>query len=193
MNTLPWIDKADANIDSYMKKVSEKYGFDLKEKLVHWQDKGYVVFENVVDTKLIDALVNDIEYLKAHHKDFELFVEMKGDIKKISDYSKEELLFEGIKFNSIQTISKAAARLSLTKEVSTFLNHIFQSPAAVLQSLTFYKGSQQPAHIDYPYVRCQTKLPHMAASWIPLEDVDPTSGPLAYFPGSHKTVSGFFD
>jgi ectoine hydroxylase-related dioxygenase (phytanoyl-CoA dioxygenase family) len=64
----------------------------------------------------------------------------------------------------------------------------------VLQSLTFYRGSQQPAHIDYPYVRCQTRLAHLAASWIPLEDIHEDSGPLAYYPGSHRTeISGFYD
>lgn len=64
----------------------------------------------------------------------------------------------------------------------------------MLQSLTFTKGSQQPIHIDYPYVRTQTKLAHLAASWIPLEDVHADSGPLAYYPGSHKIdASGFFD
>jgi ectoine hydroxylase-related dioxygenase (phytanoyl-CoA dioxygenase family) len=61
-----------------------------------------------------------------------------------------------------------------------------------LQSLTFYKGSQQSIHVDYPYVRCQTQLAKLAASWIPLEDIHPESGPLVYYPGSHKTeISDF--
>ncbi|MFK7883711.1 MAG: phytanoyl-CoA dioxygenase family protein [Phycisphaerales bacterium] len=78
----------------------------------------------------------------------------------------------------------AAAHLSLSKAVTGFLTHIFQSPPCVLQSLLFHKGSQQPIHLDYPYVRTQTDLSRMAASWIPLEDVHEDSGPLAYYCGS---------
>ena len=54
------------------------------------------------------------------------------------------------------------------------------------RQLTFWRGSEQPAHLDYPWVRIQTKLPHLAASWIPLEDIHADAGPLAYYPGSHK-------
>ena len=56
------------------------------------------------------------------------------------------------------------------------------------------RGSEQPIHIDYPYVREQQHIAHLAASWIPLEDIHPDAGPLSYFPGSHKPdVCGFFD
>ena len=33
----------------------------------------------------------------------------------------------------------------------------------------------------------QTKVPHLAASWTPLENVHENSGPLAYYPGSNKS------
>ena len=67
-------------------------------------------------------------------------------------------------------------------------------PPVVMQSLTFQKGSEQPVQVDSPYVRCQAKLAHLAANWISLEHVSPQSGPLAYYPGSHRVeISGFFD
>ncbi len=193
-NSVPWIDQANPDIDAYVERHGARVDFDLREKLVSWREKGYVVFEQVVSHDLIDALVEDIEYLRKHHRDFELFAELRGAIKPIAEFSDEELGLDGVKFNSIQSVSLAAARLSLVKEVSIFLNHIFQSPACALQSLTFYKGSQQSIHVDYPYVRCQTRLAQLAASWIPLEDILPEAGPLVYYPGSHKTeVSDFFD
>jgi len=88
----------------------------------------------------------------------------------------------------------SAKRLSLSFHICEFLRHVFRDSPVILQSLTFHKGSQQPTHIDYPYVRSQKILPMLAASWIPLENINPQSGPLKYYPGSHKTeVSGFFD
>ncbi|WP_423679142.1 MULTISPECIES: phytanoyl-CoA dioxygenase family protein [unclassified Undibacterium] len=194
INSATWIDQENANIDEYVKRHGDSVDFDLHEKLTSWREKGYVAFEQVVPHDLIDALVGDIEYLRKHYRDFELYAELRGVIKPIGEFSEEELSLDGVKFNSIQTVSLAAARLSLVKEVSSFLGHVFQSPACALQSLTFYKGSQQSIHVDYPYVRCQTQLAKLAASWIPLEDIHPESGPLVYYPGSHKTeISDFFD
>jgi ectoine hydroxylase-related dioxygenase (phytanoyl-CoA dioxygenase family) len=100
----------------------------------------------------------------------------------------------GVKLNYMQCFSRAAALLSLTPTVMDFLRHVFRGPASVCQSLTFWRGSEQAIHIDYPYVNQQTKLSYLAASWIPLEDVHLDAGPLAYYPGGHRIErSGFFD
>lgn len=190
----PWIDLDSPDVRGYLAGVSDEVGYDLERKLTEWHGRGVVSFEKVVDVAMVDALLNDVEYLRKHHRDFELIAENRGVQKPIVEFTEQELDSSGIKFDSIHTISRAAGRLSLTKAVMVFLQHVFQSPPCVLQSLTFYRGSQQPAHIDYPYVRCQTRLAQLAASWIPLEDIHPDSGPLAYYPGSHRSdVSGFFD
>lgn len=192
--TRPWVDLDSPDVRAYAAQVSDDAGFDLEKKLTEWHERGVVTFEKVVDTALIDALLNDVEYLRKHYRDFELTAENRGVQKPIIEFTEGELDSSGIKFDSIHTISRAAARLSLTSAVVAFLRHVFRSPPCALQSLTFYRGSQQPAHIDYPYVRCQTKLAELAASWIPLEDIHPDSGPLAYYPGSHHPdVSGYFD
>lgn len=190
----PWLDLDNPAIDAYVAKVSEQLDFDLRESLKNWHENGVVLFKDVVNRSLIDALENDIEHLRRNFLDFDLNVEVRGVQKHIRDLTAEELDFSGLKFNSIHTISRVAAELSLTRHVAVFLRHVFGGPACAMQSLTFYKGSQQPVHIDYPYVRCQDPVAHLAASWIPLEDIDPASGPLAYYPGSHRVdKSGFFD
>ncbi|HEY8587562.1 MAG TPA: phytanoyl-CoA dioxygenase family protein [Rhodanobacter sp.] len=190
----PWLDMDEADVRGYVSNLSEKIGYDLELKLTEWKERGVVIFENAVDVSYIEALKGDIHYLREHHQDYELSAEIRGVQKSIAEFTQEDLNSDGFKFNSIHGISRAAAHLSLTETVVTFLRHVFRSPAVVLQSLTFYRGSQQPAHVDYPYVRCQTKLAHLAASWIPLEDIHADSGPLIYYPGSHKLdVSGFFD
>ncbi|MGB3462377.1 MAG: phytanoyl-CoA dioxygenase family protein [Rhodanobacter lindaniclasticus] len=190
----PWLDAETADVKGYVSAQSDEVDYDLERKLTEWRERGLVIFENVVNIDHIEALKNDIDYLRAHHKDYELSAEIRGVQKSIAEFTQEDLNSDGFKFNSIHSISKAAAHLSLTKTVTDFLHHVFMSPAVALQSLTFYKGSQQPAHVDYPYVRCQSRLAHLAASWIPLEDIHADSGPLTYYPGSHKlAVSGFFD
>lgn len=194
LTTQPWIDRDAPDFKHYLDKYSESCGFDLEQKLIEWKRDGIVIFEQVVDKQLIDALLSDIDYLRKHHMDFDLLAELKGKQSHINDLTAEDLESNGVKFNSIHTISQAAARLSLTKELVHFLRCVFDDAPCATQSLTFYKGSQQPIHIDYPYVRTQTKLAYLAASWIPLEDIHPDSGPLAYYPGSHSIeISDFFD
>lgn len=190
----PWLDMEAVDVKRYISSVSDKTGYDLEGKLTEWKERGVVIFENAVNINYIEALKSDIDYLREHHQDYELSAEIRGVQKSIAEFTREDLNSDGFKFNGIHSISTAAAHLSLTEAVATFLRHVFMSPAVALQSLTFYKGSQQPAHVDYPYVRCQSKLAHLAASWIPLEDIHADSGPLIYYPGSHKlVVSGFFN
>lgn len=190
----PWIDLGSADVREYVSKASGAPSYDLESKLLEWKERGVVIFENVVDVDHIEDLKRDVDYLREHHQNYELSAEIRGIQKAIAEFTREDLNSDGFKFNSIHSISNAAAHLSLSRVVTDFLRHVFVSPAVALQSLTFYKGSQQPAHVDYPYVRCQSKLAHLAASWIPLEDIHADSGPLIYYPGSHKlSVSGFFD
>ena len=194
LGSRPWLDMDNPDIGAYVRACGGEPVFDLENALRTWHEDGVVLFRGVIDKRLIDGLLSDIDYLRSHFRDFDLLVEVRGEQKHIRDLSAEELELSGLKFNSIHTISMAAAKLSLSREVSLFLRHVLQGPAVAMQSLTFYKGSQQSIHVDYPYVRCQSKLAHLAASWIPLEDIHPDSGPLAYYPGSHRTdVSGFFD
>ena len=190
----PWLDLESADVKSYASRVSSLRGYDLEGKLMEWKERGVVIFENAVNIEHIEALKRDIDYLREHHQDYELSAEIRGVQKSIAEFTREDLNSDGFKFNSIHSISNAAAHLSLSELVMDFLRHVFMSPAVALQSLTFYKGSQQSAHVDYPYVRCQSKLAHLAASWIPLEDIQADAGPLIYYPGSHKiAISDFFD
>ena len=189
-----WLDDPNADIDTYCGSIKEDLEFSLLDKLTHWQEKGFVILEGVVDNNLIDELLADVRFIKKYRYGYELGVEYRGQQGNLEDFSEKELNDSGIKFNSIHNISRAAEQLNLTKSVCDFLRHVFKDSPVLLQSLTFLKGSQQPAHIDYPYVRIQSIINHLAASWIPLEDIHPESGPLQYYPGSHKIeTSDFFD
>jgi ectoine hydroxylase-related dioxygenase (phytanoyl-CoA dioxygenase family) len=53
------------------------------------------------------------------------------------------------------------------------------------QTIPSYFGSEQLAHSDAIHM-ATFPLGFLAAAWIALEDITPDSGPLAYYPGSHK-------
>jgi phytanoyl-CoA hydroxylase len=185
-NNLLLTDQPGFDVGEYVRGAPPASDFDLRDKLEQWRDNGIVIFESCIDSDHIDALVRDISYLNSHRDRFELEVEHKGARHKLSELPIEPLSDTGIKFNCMENISLAARRLSLNRACCEFLRHVFQDAPVVIQSLTFWRGSEQPAHLDYPWVCVQTKLPHLAASWVPLEDIHADAGPLAYYPGSHK-------
>ena len=190
----PWIDSENPDIDGYVKSLAHPPAYDLRQKLYDWHNKGVVIFEREVAPVIIDELLSDIMHLHQNFQDYDIGVEVKGQQLRTGDLSEFPEDMTGIKLNHLHCYSRAAAEISLTKNVQDFFFHIFQSHAATLQSLTFWRGSEQATHIDYPYVCQQKKLPFMAASWTALEDIEPNAGPLGYFPGGHKTnISGFYD
>ena len=160
--------------------------YDLRRTFEQWRETGIAIFPNAVPDDLIGRFLADVEYLDAHRDKFELEVEYKGGRHRLRDLTESPLAAPGTKFICLENISRAAREISLNRFVCDFLSHVFLDAPSVIQSLTFWRGSQQPAHLDYPYVSVQTRLPHLAASWVALEDVQEASGPLAYYPGSHK-------
>ena len=53
------------------------------------------------------------------------------------------------------------------------------------QTITSHKGSQQGEHSDSIHMTTYP-LGFLSAAWIACEDIHPDSGPLVYYPGSHK-------
>lgn len=180
------LDRPDFDLSSYLANAGAPNDYNLREKMEQWRDEGVVVFENSVEPESIERFLQDIDFLCAHPKSFDVEIEFRGSRKRLGLLEGGALSDTGIKFNCLENISMAARELSLNRFICSFLRHVFQDDPCVLQTLTFWKGSNQPAHTDYPYVRTQTLLSHLAASWIPLEDIHEDSGPLAYYPGSHR-------
>lgn len=188
----PTIDDAQAPIEMCI-PANWSGAFDPVEKLREWRENGIVIFEQVVPHDLIDRFVADFSTILAHPHQHNVSIEIPGKQTHTKSVPVDEAA-TAAKFNHLHLHSGPAVELSLVREIVDFLGLVFGSPAAVIQSLTFKNGSQQPIHIDYPYVKVQEQLAFMAASWIPLEDVHLDAGPLAYYPGGHKPeVSGFFD
>jgi phytanoyl-CoA hydroxylase len=191
---LPWVDRPEADIEAFVRRNSNQYSFELMTALKAWKRDGVVIFENVVPPALLAEFEADLAHLLGNHKDYGIPIEVRGKQTLSRAVTEEQINDPGVKFNHLHTLSSAAARLSLIRPAAEFLRIIFQSTPMPIQSLTFQRGSEQPIHIDYPYVNPQRRLPYLAASWIPLEDIHPDSGPLAYYPGAHRIdVSGFFD
>jgi len=197
-NSAPWIDSESADIDAYVATLKEFPRYDLKQKLHEWHNDGVVIFENVVDRALIDKVNADVATILAKHRQYHVVVDGSNDVfekfRFLDKLSETQVREYNLRLVDIHNKSYNACLLSMVPEAVSFLSHVFGSPPALLQSLTFLRGSEQPLHQDFPYVFRQRDIAKLAAFWIPLEDIHPDSGPLIYYKGSHNVGEvGFFD
>jgi phytanoyl-CoA hydroxylase len=189
--TLPWIDKPGADIDSFLKDFDTPLGYkyDLKEKLSFWRENGYVILEQAVPADWCDQLWNEFEYTLDNHKDFGLKAVVHGlnnhnDVL-IKDVDRERLHGTGVRVNDYHQASIACKKMLSHRNIATFLKALFNEPVVAFQSLVFKYSSQQRAHQDFPWVTSGIAS-HLAAAWISLEDITLDSGPLFYYVGSHR-------
>lgn len=78
-----------------------------------------------------------------------------------------------------------ARQLATDSRVTTALAQLLGRKALPFQTLNFPVGTSQLAHSDTIHF---STIPagYMAGVWVALEDIDEDSGPLVYYPGSHK-------
>lgn len=195
LSQLPWIDRADIDIDTYpIPKGNVLDERSLRVLLHQWRTNGIVVLPGAARATDVDAFVEELDSVIADPHQALLSIEIQGRQTWTIAEKPEIVRGPSVKINHLHNASAHAARLSLCPAVVDFLSCIFEAPPTPTQSLTFWTGSQQSTHIDYPYVKMQRRLPYMAASWVALEDIHADAGPIEYFPGGHRTdLTGFFD
>jgi hypothetical protein len=81
--------------------------------------------------------------------------------------------------------SPAIRELSTHPVLLEFLTLAYGRRPFPFQSLSFMQGSEQSIHSDTLHFHADPAR-FMCGVWLALEDVSPTSGPLRYYPGSHR-------
>lgn len=107
-----------------------------------------------------------------------------ADLDTVYAYCRRELKTEG----RIQDgwLSEAAiGRLAIHRPVLDLLAKLYGRRAFPFQTLNFGLGTQQAPHSDTFHFNSAPER-FMCGVWTALEDISPDSGPLVYYPGSHK-------
>jgi ectoine hydroxylase-related dioxygenase (phytanoyl-CoA dioxygenase family) len=81
--------------------------------------------------------------------------------------------------------SSAVRGLAVLPQIHERLSAAYGRPSFPFQTLNFREGSEQELHSDIIHF---SSVPErfMCGVWIALEDITPGSGPLVYYPGSHR-------
>jgi ectoine hydroxylase-related dioxygenase (phytanoyl-CoA dioxygenase family) len=121
---------------------------------------GYLIVKSLINNDTIDKIVDEIYEKQPDNK----------NLSRITDAWKTHDIIGYLAFN---------------KKIINILTHLYDRKPVPFQTLNFYLGTEQKIHSDQIHF-CSDPLNLMCGVWIALEDVSIDSGPLVYYPGSHK-------
>lgn len=194
LSSLPWLDQPSRQISEYVAGLDPQpeHPLELRNNLLHWMQFGFAVLPQAIEPELIDAYLKDVDELLSRYKEFSVYIDC--DILHVEPISllesdhvqavREDRDRTHLRINDIHNYSIAAKKISLHPKVVETVQHIFKDQIVALQSLMFFRGSEQALHQDFAFV--PSHIPsQLGATWVALEDIHPDSGPLLYVPGSH--------
>jgi ectoine hydroxylase-related dioxygenase (phytanoyl-CoA dioxygenase family) len=162
----PWFDREDA--DQHIDKLLQNRYIDQAEAqlLRGFVRDGYIMIEALIDDELISKVNAEIdEVINIGYQGY-----TRGSSTRIEHLHKTR---------------DAIRQLWLDRRHLRFADLLFNAQARPSQTLVFVCGSQQRAHQDLIHL---TPFPagYMCGTWIALQDIQPNSGELVVYPGSHR-------
>lgn len=152
----------------------------------HFIDKGYSILASAVSESDVRQFQSDLNAaLEDPSQEFPMtYWDEKGqhhyDVARPGKLAQQEA-----KVLDVHTRLPSSQKLIFAPRMLDFLRDVFQEEPVAFQTLYFENGSQQGAHQDTAFVYTEPPY-HFVASWIALEDIEPDTGELFYYPGSHR-------
>jgi len=177
----------DNALEAFQTRFSNQVNNTQQQQCIDLITKGYCVIPKAIPETVIDQIVSDYDRA-GENRDTYL-------VRKGGEYFRPGPL--GIVGRRKRLIDfyipcQAALEAVLAKPVTDILNLFYEEPAMAFQSLLFQFGSKQTLHQDPAYVVIE-KPELLLASWIALEDIQPGSGELVYYNGSHRQIGVNFE
>lgn len=183
--TLPWLDRPDAERQIERKRVGGEISEEEAKMLDHWRSEGFVALRAAVEEPLIDALWRDEERAWKERPVCKILSEDTGIIMLANCKPKAELTHHHYRMMDFHNLSEAGANILMHPTIVRTLTLLFGEPIIAMQSLLFEYGSEQHLHQDFPYVHAEIPS-HLIGGWVACEPADAENGSLLYYPGSHR-------
>jgi hypothetical protein len=167
-----WLDQ-----ENYKERVDEKVkkgalSTEDAEVCTSFADNGFVIIKNLISEKECDLA------WEAFLRDWKL------NKFKLDEEPKEFNPHWG-RVGNIHHYVKEMHQLLHHKEITRVMDFLLDDKCIPYQTIPSFYGSEQKSHSDAIHMTT-FPLGFMTAAWIALEDVHPDSGPLHYYPGSHR-------
>ncbi|MDB6169965.1 MAG: hypothetical protein JWM88_2829 [Verrucomicrobia bacterium] len=138
-----------------------------------WAEHGYLILKGVVSDRLLDESWSAYEAAV-----------LEGKIKLPEDKVGEDDPWPGRFLDPHLTVPEFCPVMR-HPEVLRWVRILMDREPAPFQTIASHKGTQQGAHSDSIHMTTYP-LGYLTAAWVAFEDIHPDSGPLVYYPGSHR-------
>lgn len=195
----PWFDQPNAMQLLEQRRKTESLPDEDFEHLRHWCEHGYVVTQGSVPEPDIDEMMADIERVWTAaepipglsidslrvHPDDSLGVPHSKLVTL--DQETRERLRRGQRWriHGFYQYSASANRIRHNLSVQRLASLILGREGQPHYTINFTFGSSQDLHQDTSVFFVWPRN-FLVGSWLACEDIHPDSGPLVYYPGSHK-------
>ena len=149
------------------------------------QHPDFQTFDAVLQKKIRDFIQDGYMVLEGFFPESQTTA-LNAEVDALLQSGRAGYNFTGRKIFNLWENSPLADQLFFRQpELLRLLSFLLGKPVLPFQSLNFTLGSEQRAHSDS--IHMTTEPPgYLIATWIALEDCSMDSGPLVYYPGSHR-------
>lgn len=169
----PWLDQPDAAERIERKLRSGALNRSEAEQCRFWSENGYIILPGLIEDAVLDTVWESYEHAIAAGK-IRLPAEPGGE----GDPHPGRFLNPHKKAGDFCRVLKHA-------ELARWIRILMEREPKPLQTIASHKGSQQGVHSDSIHMTTYP-IGYLSAAWIAFEDIHPDSGPLVYYPGSHR-------
>ena len=169
----PWLDQPDAESQIEAKRVAGILSEKEAELCRLWSAQGYLILERAIEPALLDEVWTEYEAAVANG-----IVELQPEAVGPDDRYPGRFLDVHLKVPGFCRILRHPTLLY-------WVQLLMEREPAPFQTISCHKGSQQLPHSDSIHMTTYP-IGYLSACWIAFEDIHPDSGPLVYYPGSHR-------
>lgn len=159
-----WLDTGDSKLLLANDPRMNSFPAAVRDALLSWSDNGFIIWENFFSEGEVDLLNREVDAI----------------VKTV-----RVTFTHDNKLPFLNKVSPAIDNASRDPRLLGLLSLILDREVVPFQTLNFIKGSGQRAHSDSIHMTTYP-LGYLVAAWIALEDIKEGSGPLFYYPGSHR-------
>ena len=169
----PWLDRPNAQEEIDRRLRADEITAEQADLARKFDEDGYVILEGFFDHTLLDDVWAEYEReVYAGKVPVETYQRENGD------------LYLGRCLNPHLTVPRLRIMMH-DKRLLDLASFLLGVQAIPFQTITGFAGSEQRAHSDSIHMTTYP-LGYLAAAWMAFEDIHPDSGPLEYYPGSHR-------
>ncbi len=169
----PWLDCDDAETQIEAKLAAGMISEYEAKQCRFWKDNGYIILEGAIENEVLDGVWAAYERAIAD-----------GTIELKPESAGPDDPWPG-RFQDVHDKVPAFCRVMRHPTLLHWVSLLMEKEPAPFQTITSHKGSEQREHSDSIHMTTYP-IGYLTASWVAFEDIHPDSGPLVYYPGSHR-------